>query len=217
MTDTVVFDLWRTLVPLSTERKQAATAAVARVLNEEGPDFPEAWASTRNLRETRPLTEYMDALRQSRGASWSNAQMRSAMEERHRIHYGAFAHLRDGARATLLELRRRGVRCGLVSNCSSDVAAMLRNSELGLLFDAVILSAEVGVMKPDEAIFEQALEALGTDHGWYVGDGDDGELLGARAAGFTDVLLDLGEGRSGSRQVQRIEEVLELIGGEKRE
>jgi putative hydrolase of the HAD superfamily len=75
----------------------------------------------------------------------------------------------------------------------------------------VTLSAEVGVMKPDPRIFRHAMSRLGVDTGWYVGDGDDGELAGARAAGLTDVLLDLGENRAGTHRITTLDQLVPLV------
>ncbi|ASW55292.1 HAD family hydrolase [Plantactinospora sp. KBS50] len=209
----VIFDLWRTLVPLTKDHKAAAMTATAAALGEETPEFRADWAHTRSERETTALPDYLAGLRAARGASWSAEQIERAMAARFAAHYRAFAGLRPGTRETLLALRDRGVRLGLLSNCSSDVREMLLRAELVPLFDTVTLSAEVGLMKPDTRIFRHAMEALGVTEGYYVGDGDDGELAGARHAGLIDVLFDLGEGRSGTHSVTQVDDVLGLVSG----
>jgi putative hydrolase of the HAD superfamily len=209
----VIFDLWRTLVPLTKDHKAAAMTATAAALNEDTPEFRADWARTRIDRETTALPDYLAGLRTARRASWSPAQIEQAMAARLAAHYQAFAGLRPGTRETLRELRERGARLGLVSNCSSDVRTMLDRADLLPLFDTVTLSAEVGLMKPDPRIFRHAMDALGVTEGYYVGDGDDGELAGARRAGLTDVLFDLGEGRSGTHRVTQPRDVLDLVAG----
>ena len=71
--------------------------------------------------------------------------------------------------------------------------------DLGLVehFDAVVISGEVGVRKPDPTIFEIALDRLGLDRGEviHVGDSLEDDLEGARAAGIRCVLIDRTDGR----------------------
>jgi FMN phosphatase YigB (HAD superfamily) len=57
-------------------------------------------------------------------------------------------------------------------------------------FDPVVVSAEVGLCKPDPRIFRLALSARGLDPAEvvYVGDSDE-DVVGARAAGMTPVRL----------------------------
>lgn len=80
----------------------------------------------------------------------------------------------------------------MISNCSSDVRISLRDHNLEKWFDAVVLSAEVGVMKPAPEIYRMASERLGVEPGdcLYVGDGSDNELEGAATAGMTPILYD---------------------------
>lgn len=215
MSTAVIFDLWRTLVPLTPAHRSAALRGTAAALGcADRDEFDRLWRATRDLRETRPLPTYLRGLRRSTGAGWSSTQLEAAMAARRVAHYAAFSDVQPAAREALLGLRDQGFRLGLVSNCTSDVGEMLHDSGLGALFDAVVLSAEVGLMKPDPRIFRLAMDRLGANRGFYVGDGDDGELAGARSAGLVDILLDLGEGRSGSRRLQRIEDISEIVKGD---
>ena len=62
----------------------------------------------------------------------------------------------------LLEVRRRGLATALVTNAPREnVDAVLLALELGDFFDEVILSDDVGAVKPDPAPYETALERLG--------------------------------------------------------
>jgi putative hydrolase of the HAD superfamily len=70
-------------------------------------------------------------------------------------------HLFDDAMPALAALRDRGVRTGLVSNCSHSTRPVVERLALEQAFDAVILSFEVGAMKPDPAIYRAALGAVG--------------------------------------------------------
>jgi HAD superfamily hydrolase (TIGR01509 family) len=69
-------------------------------------------------------------------------------------------------------LRRGGVRLGLVSNCSRLTRALLPTWPFGTSFDAIVLSCEVGTVKPDPAIVLAAVDALGAspEDGIFVDD-----------------------------------------------
>jgi putative hydrolase of the HAD superfamily len=58
-------------------------------------------------------------------------------------------------------LRSHGVRTALVSNCADTTRAQLEHLGVIPLVDAVILSCEVGSMKPYPEIYVTALEELG--------------------------------------------------------
>jgi HAD superfamily hydrolase (TIGR01509 family) len=60
------------------------------------------------------------------------------------------------------EVKRRGLATALVTNAPQEnVEAVLLALELGDFFDEVILSDDVGAVKPDPAPYETALERLG--------------------------------------------------------
>jgi putative hydrolase of the HAD superfamily len=64
-------------------------------------------------------------------------------------------------------------------------------SPLAALFDVVALSHEIGSCKPDPATYAYVLDRLNVPAAAaaYVGDGANDELVGARAAGFSMVIL----------------------------
>jgi epoxide hydrolase-like predicted phosphatase len=90
----------------------------------------------------------------------------------------------DGVRAA----RSRGARTGLLSN-SWGAATGYDQPLLEELFDAVVISSEVALRKPDPAIYELAAERLGVppDGCVYVDD-LPGNLKPARALGMATVL-----------------------------
>lgn len=99
------------------------------------------------------------------------------------------------------ELRRAGKRVAMLSNMPRDLGEVLK-SRTGKLdhFDHVTLSYELGVMKPEPAIYEECLEGLVTppEQTLFLDDRianiHGAELLGIRAMQFTsrdDVLLQL--------------------------
>ena len=65
--------------------------------------------------------------------------------------------------ACIDRLRARGLRVGLLSNFSTDLRAMVVQQDLLRRFDALAISAEIGVMKPDPAAYRAVLAMLGME------------------------------------------------------
>jgi putative hydrolase of the HAD superfamily len=122
-------------------------------------------------------------------------------------------HLWDDSIPTLRELRARGIRTAVVSNCDHATRPIVDDLGLEREVDAIVLSFEVGVAKPDAGIYRAALAAVGAgpeeavfvdDQAWYCegaeglgirsflirrNDADPAEGFGG--AGDRDVLRDL--------------------------
>jgi putative hydrolase of the HAD superfamily len=93
----------------------------------------------------------------------------------------------------LTELRTRGIRVGLVSNAAYDPEMMRGQMRyLGLLdyFDGTIFSSDIGIRKPNRAIYEKALTQVGTSarKSIFVGDRLREDVRGPRALGMTAFL-----------------------------
>ena len=65
--------------------------------------------------------------------------------------------------ACIDRLRTSGLRVGLLSNFSADLRAMVVQQDLLRRFDALAISAEIGVMKPDAAAYRAVLAMLGIE------------------------------------------------------
>lgn len=94
--------------------------------------------------------------------------------------------------ALLDSLRARGLKLGLVSNAFDPPWILHRDLErMGLAerLDFAVFSSEVGRRKPDPAIFETALEALGVQaaDAMFVGDRLYEDVRGAGELGMTTV------------------------------
>jgi putative hydrolase of the HAD superfamily len=105
----------------------------------------------------------------------------------------------------LRRLRNRSIRIAVVSDWDCTLAEHLDRLGVGAWIEEVVVSAVVGVAKPDPRIFAAALERLGVPPEFAVVCGDDPvrDMAGAHAAGIRGVLIDR-EGRypdRGSRVV----------------
>ena len=97
-----------------------------------------------------------------------------------------------GARDCLRRLREARMRIGVVSNSDGRIREALDRAGLLSLLDCVVDSGEVGVDKPDPAIFNHALQPLGLQphQAWYLGDTVRYDAAGAQAAGITAWVID---------------------------
>jgi HAD superfamily hydrolase (TIGR01662 family) len=90
----------------------------------------------------------------------------------------------------LAELRRHGLKLGLVSNSGRDLDAFVVHHRLDV--DAAIASRAHGKTKPHATIFRAALDRLGVraERAAMVGDSPDDDVAGARALGMRAYLVD---------------------------
>jgi putative hydrolase of the HAD superfamily len=133
-----------------------------------------------------------------------------------RARFDAMNHsyaLFDDVLSCLSALRERTLRLGVITN--NDGPHQRRKlAMVGLTesFDVVAISGEVGVGKPDPAIFAHACAAVGVDPGaaLHVGDRLDADALGAQAAGLLGVWLDRVGVADGESRVPVVSSLAEL-------
>ena len=95
------------------------------------------------------------------------------------------------SKIVLRELRRKGVKTAAVSNASNDLNGELASYDLLDLFDVAIGSNDGYAEKPNRAMFDAAVAAIGVLPGraWHVGDGLINDVLGAARAGIGHQVL----------------------------
>ena len=101
-----------------------------------------------------------------------------------------FAHDRiDAALMEFIRGLRRHVRVGMITNAWPGVRRYLETEfKIADAFDPLIVSAEVGVAKPDPRIYQLALERLGVDASAAVFVDDfEANVIGARWVGMQAV------------------------------
>jgi len=112
--------------------------------------------------------------------------LESVLHKRVKTKSACFEYLYPDVYQLLAELKARGLKLAIVSNCSSEEVQALRESKIYPYFDEVILSYEAGMKKPDRDIYEKAVKRLGihVKECIFVGDGGSNELEGAKNAGM---------------------------------
>jgi HAD superfamily hydrolase (TIGR01509 family) len=133
-------------------------------------------------------------------ARWASRQIGRPLDEG-RIATGLSAafdgvpvRVAPGARSALTELRREGVRLGVVSNILHEpherVARLMRRLGLWSLFDGVVFSSALGWAKPRPEPFRACLRELGArpEVAAHIGDLPS-DVLGAQRAGLQPLLF----------------------------
>lgn len=97
-----------------------------------------------------------------------------------------FRHLHKNLIPMLEGIKDKGIKIGLISNCYSEEAKIIRESELSKFFDVVCLSYEEHIQKPDPEIYRRMMDKLGVTASdcLYLGDGGSNELVAATEIGM---------------------------------
>jgi len=181
----VVFDLFETLVDYDDRRSREFSASVAGLCGRDADELHDVWIEGRPARETGPMASYLASL------GIDESAMQPFLELRREWTRGILAAPRAGVVDTLNELRRRGIRTGLITVCSEDVVDVWDESPFAGLFDAEVFSCSCGLRKPDPRIYRLALDQLGSapSEALFVGDGANDELAGAERVGMRAILV----------------------------
>jgi putative hydrolase of the HAD superfamily len=131
------------------------------------------------------------------------------------------ARLYEDALPFLRDVRARGIKIAIVSNCSEHTRELLESNGVAELADSLVLSCEVGAEKPAAEIFGHALEQLGVPAGraLFVDD-QPSYCAGAADLGIAAVQIVRGEVASwdgkapapGATVVRSLTEVAAMLG-----
>ncbi len=125
-----------------------------------------------------------------------------------------------GSAGMLAEVKRMGIRLGVVSNSNLGGSCFTHFlQKWGLLspLDFVMSSADYGFRKPHPQLFKTALARLGTqaDETWFVGDTIDVDIEGSEAVGMTAFWYnpsgDKPEGLTPKREIRSWDELVEIL------
>jgi putative hydrolase of the HAD superfamily len=204
----VTFDFWNTLVQEGSGFNERRVAAWIGLLADAGHEL-----------EHQQVTFHAEAITADRIARWQMGDQYAAPEATDALLarlglieemspelrdqlVDAFADPSDdhipsltpNVETALAALDDAGVRIGIVCDVGFTPSSVLRRylDTLGVLrhFDHWSFSDEVGVFKPDPAIFRHALDGLGIEdprRAAHVGDLRRTDVAGARAIGMTAV------------------------------
>ena len=184
----VIFDLFETLI---TEwgKPKYLTQDVAADLNVDYQTFHQEW---RALGDGRYLGKYVKVetaykkILDNLGLHRDDQLLVKMAQKRTENKSKSFDKIEPKIMDMLATLKAQGYKIGLISNCSAEEIEGLQNCALYPYFDAVVLSCDVGMKKPDVNIYQHCLSLLGHKalQCYFVGDGGSDELNGAKKAGM---------------------------------
>ncbi len=185
----VIFDMFETLIthyqcPLYFGAQIAQDAKIPE------DSFLPLWQATEYDRTIGKFTleEVLESIFR-KNLCYSEKQLKVIVNKRIKTKRECFRHLHPEIIPMLSKLKERGILVGLISNCYFEEAKVIRESELFPYFDAIFLSCEQGIQKPDEEIFERCMKKLAVkaEECLYVGDGGSYELETAKGLGMSAV------------------------------
>jgi HAD superfamily hydrolase (TIGR01549 family) len=185
MIEAVLFDWNNTLVSFEWDDDLVEVGHRAG-LGRDDPDFTARWREAM-LGGHNGARRYADILREL-----GVADPDAFIDAEHEVWRPAHSVLAS-ARALLEALRSRGVKTGLLANSWPDPGRLLRRDAeafgLAELLDVLVFSEEVGLRKPDPAIFLHACRRLEVEAAatMYVGDNLVTDVQGAAEVGMTTV------------------------------
>lgn len=190
----VVFDYFGTLTPtLARVASSVDQPEIATILGVDREAVNQWWARSypdRSTGRTGTGIETMRLLARTLGGDDSDEAIRAAQALRLAT-YTRMATPRANAADTLKTLRAKGLRIGVLSDCSAELPELWPDLPLADHVDEAVFSALVGERKPHRAMYTTVCERLGVEPGdcLYVGDGGSNELTGATAFGMRAVLI----------------------------
>ncbi|MBI2579100.1 MAG: HAD family hydrolase [Candidatus Aenigmarchaeota archaeon] len=189
----VIFDLWDTLI----YSEAGNPVQKARELLGYDKSFEEFMAKFQSSLMTRQFPSFKAAFAYvcgEFGVSDASVEekLASIWEENVRK-----VRLFPETREVLHKLKEKRYKLGIVSNGYAGAHSMIKGLGIYDCFDAVIVSCDIGLVKPDPRIYRTALERLGVtaEQAVMVGDRIADDIEGAGKAGIRGVLVDR-QGRS---------------------
>ncbi len=188
MIKAVIFDMYETLIThYHNHSPLYFSAQIASDIDVPVEKFREIWHDTKTDRTIGKLS-LEEAITRilKENYCYSEELLKKVVEKRIITAQECFAHLHKEIVPMLSGLKKKGIKIGLISNCFSEEAEVIRDSVLFPYFDVPTLSYEQGVQKPDLEIYRICVEKLGvrSEECLYVGDGGSQELEAARSFGM---------------------------------
>ncbi|WP_327029874.1 HAD-IA family hydrolase [Micromonospora sp. NBC_01740] len=184
----MIFDLFHTLIQGADEERDRVVGEMAVMVGVAPAELVAAYHATWRDRLVRwDVEETIRILAGRLGGTPTIEQVTRAGKHRRALGRRVLDSISAATLDVLDALRSDGHPLALISNATSDTAEAWPQSPLAQRFDVAVFSCDVGLAKPDSAIYHLAAEHLGVGPAEcvFVGDGADGELAGAAAVGMT--------------------------------
>ena len=192
MKKVVFFDLFFTLADLEYQKENEFTLLnITRRQWESSAENSQVY----NLRATGGVADEKEMLLSMVAGlpfSVSENQLDRLIEIRNERMKKALTEIHPDILFTLKQLKENGIKLCLISNADIIDKKYWHISPFALLFDDAIFSCDVGMVKPDKAIYQLAMERMNAEaiNCYFVGDGGSNELSGAKNCGITTILTE---------------------------
>ena len=189
MIKAVIFDMFETLVthfesPVYMAKQIAADIGITE------SKFREIWNPTNVERTLGKLTieEVIEDSLQSNNR-YSLELFELIIRKWKQSKRECFNHIHMEIIPMLSAIKEMNIKVGLITNCYFEERDVICSSILFDYFDAVCMSCELGLQKPDIAIFQKCIQTLDVapDECLYIGDGGSFELETAREIGMCPI------------------------------
>lgn len=153
--------------------------------------------------------------------SWESHPPMQELFDSFNYDFGKHVVMLDGAVDVLKQIKARGYIIAAVTNGVSSLQNIkLDTAGIRDLFDAVVVSGDIGIYKPDRRIFEEAARRVGVlpEEVVFVGDHPVNDIKGALGAGMKAIRMNYGDfygkglGEKGVlAEITDIRQVLDLL------
>ena len=156
----VVFDYGEVISFSPSDNDRQAILSIARVPEESF--WPPYWQNRDALDAgTMSIRQYWLEIARHAGVDFSESRIQQLWI----ADYRSWLSVNPDTYDVLLALREGGTRMALLSNAGFDFGGYFRHGPMGSLFERVFVSAEMGRLKPEEAIYQEVLDELGIEAG----------------------------------------------------
>ena len=205
--DAVIFDLYGTLVnDFASSSVGQLHAEFIKTLAVPPEPFTKLWRETTEMRVSgvfRSVEASIQYVCDRLAIRLSAEQMARAVDIRLQFITRTLTP-RPDALETLEELKDKGYKVGLLSNCSIEIPIVWQGTAFADLIESAVFSSRERIKKPDPRIYRLACERLCVtpENCLYVADGENHELAAAAKVGLHPVLL-RNPGRSNDSELLR--------------
>ena len=211
MIKAVIFDMFETLVT----HYESPLYMAKQISNDIGiteQKFREIWNPSDDDRTLgkRTLEEVIEEILKVNHC-YSTELFEKIISKRKMSKKECFEHIHSEILPLFAFLKERNIKIGLITNCYFEERDVIRDSVFLDYFDAVCMSCEVGIKKPDVKIFQKCMKDLEVlpEECLYVGDGGSFELETAQALGMYPLQATWYLKEGVSQQVKRKAEFLQ--------
>lgn len=186
MIKAVIFDMFETLIthfesPLYMGKQIAKDIGIAE------QKFREIWDTTDEDRTLgkKTLEEVIEEVLRVNNC-YSDELFEQIISKRKMSKIECFHHIHPEIIPMFKSIKEMNIKIGLITNCYYEERDVIKNSILFDYFDAVCMSCELGMQKPELAIFQRCVKELAVipEECLYIGDGGSFELETAQALGM---------------------------------